>query len=98
MADPYFKDFFDANDVRTKLFKWETNRFHGGLMYDKFRFRSDLTGDLVLMRKAEMVLIEAESLAEQNDLAGTISKLDELRSCQRSRYAKLKRLNKKRAC
>lgn len=81
-ADPYFKDFFkgDTNDVRMDLFEWDLKRFKGGLMYKKFTYRSDKTADIVLMRKAEMVLIEAESLAEQDKLTEAIAKLNELRS------------------
>ncbi len=79
MADPYFKDYFDESDIRTQLFEWDTTRYEGGLMYKKFRFKADQTGDLVMMRKAEMVLIEAEALAEQNQLTKAIEKLNELR-------------------
>lgn len=80
MADPYFKDFFDTNDVRYQLFQWDTSRYLGGLMYKKFTFRSDGTGDIVLMRKAEMVLIEAEAYAEQGLLSKAIDKLNDLRT------------------
>ena len=82
MADPYFKDLFndDAGDVRFRLFEWDTTRFLGGLMYKKFIMRSNETGDIVLMRKAEQVLIEAESYAELNQLSNAIAKLNELRT------------------
>lgn len=80
MADPYFKDLFDENDIRSRLFEWDTKRYKGGLMYKKFRFRADKTADITLMRKAEMVLIEAEALAEQDQLSQAIAKLNELRS------------------
>lgn len=82
MADPYFKDLFndDAGDVRFRLFEWDTTRFLGGLMYKKFIMRSNETGDIVLMRKAEQVLIEAESYAELNQLSKAIAKLNELRT------------------
>lgn len=81
-ADPYFKDLFknDANDVRTELFEWDLKRYKGGLMYKKFTYRSDKTADIVLMRKAEMILIEAEALAEQNERSESIKKLNELRA------------------
>ncbi len=79
MADPYFKDLFDSNDIRSQLFEWDTNRYLGGLMYKKFLFRSNSTADIVLMRKAEMVLIEAEAYAEQEELPKAIAKLNELR-------------------
>ncbi|MCD7936295.1 MAG: RagB/SusD family nutrient uptake outer membrane protein [Tannerellaceae bacterium] len=80
MADPWFKEFFDEQDIRYQLFEWDTSRFKGGLMYKKFLFRSDLTGDIVLMRKAEQVLIEAEAYAELNEPAKAIEKLNELRN------------------
>ena len=94
MADPYFKDFFikeitpapandtiyDTGDTRYDLFEWDVARFKGGLMYKKFLFRSNMTGDIVLMRKAEMVLIQAEALAEQGQLTPAIAKLNELRT------------------
>lgn len=85
MADPYFKDLFDANDIRTQLFEWDTRRYIGGLMYKKFQFRANSTADIVLMRKAEMVLIEAEAYAEQGKLSESIVKLNELRQ-QRGAY------------
>lgn len=80
MADPYFQDFFDKGDVRTELFESDTTRYKGGLMYKKFKFRPDGTGDIVLMRKAELVLIEAEALAELDNLSQAIKKLNELRT------------------
>lgn len=79
MADPHFKEYFDKEDIRFSLFEWDTQRYKGGLMYKKFRFRSDNTADIVLIRKAEMVLIQAEALAEQNKLAEAIGLLNELR-------------------
>ena len=82
MADPHFRDFFEEGDVRTELFEWDLTRYSGGLMYKKFLFRNDKTADIVLMRKAEMVLIEAESLAEMGQLAESISLLNELRTAR----------------
>lgn len=81
MADPYFKDLFndDINDVRIKLFEWDEKRFLGGLMYKKFTFRANTTGDIVLIRKAEQVLIEAEAFAELGKQNEAIQKLNELR-------------------
>lgn len=82
MADPYFKDLFqnDSNDIRFGLFEWDLTRFAGGLMYKKFRFRPNTTADIVLMRKAELVLIEAEAYAEQGRLADAVERLNELRA------------------
>lgn len=79
MADPHFRSFFDGNDIRSELFEWDVTRYLGGLMYKKFKFRPDNTGDIVLMRKAELVLIEAEAFAEQGEPGQAIAKLNELR-------------------
>lgn len=80
MADPNFKNLFDNNDIRSELFEWDVTRYKGGLMYKKFKFRSDKTADIVLMRKAELVLIEAEAYAELNQLPKAAEKLNELRT------------------
>jgi hypothetical protein len=88
MADPFFKDFFDNGDVRTKLFEWDTLPSQEGfLRYKKFRFRDEsaLIGDFVLMRSAEMVLIEAESFARLGDAHNAALKLNELRSARTAR-------------
>lgn len=82
MADPYFKDNFSDYDIRKDLFEWDTKRFIGGLMYKKFLFRSNLTADIVIMRKAEQVLIEAEAYARLNNFGPAISKLNELREAR----------------
>lgn len=82
MADPYFKDYFGDYDIRKDLFEWDTKRFIGGLMYKKFLFKSDLTADIVIMRKAEQVLIEAEAYARLNNLSAAISKLNDLREAR----------------
>lgn len=82
MADPYFQDMFDKEDIRSELFEWDKTRYKGGLMYKKFRFRSDETADIVMMRKAELVLIEAEAFAEQGKLDDAINKLNELRNAR----------------
>ncbi|MCD8185026.1 MAG: RagB/SusD family nutrient uptake outer membrane protein, partial [Rikenellaceae bacterium] len=65
MADPYFKDnFFDLEDgdTRNDLFEWSIDRAAGYLMYKKFSFRvsEGRIADVIVMRKSEMVLIEAE--------------------------------------
>lgn len=94
MADPYFKDFFDEDDARYSLFEWDTQRYIGGLMYKKFKYRADKTADISLMRKAEMVLIEAESLAELNKTDSAIIKLNELRTQRGAKTPDLKGLSK----
>lgn len=84
MADPYFMDLFDQNDIRFQLFEWKTagNRSPGYLMYKKFIYRDNGTADIVIMRKAEMVLIEAEALAEQDLLDESITVLNSLRNAR----------------
>ena len=68
MADPYFKDLFDANDIRSQLFSWDGLKGREGLLrYAKFKFKSGLIADIVYMRAAEMYLIEAEALAEMGE-------------------------------
>ena len=54
MADPHFKDTFTEGDIRLELFQWMREGYLG---YRKFRIRSDQTGDIVIMRSAEMYLI-----------------------------------------
>mgnify|MGYP001268904034 FL=1 len=94
MADPYFEDFFDKGDVRSELFESDTTRYKGGLMYKKFKFRPDVTADIVLMRKAELVLIEAEALAELGSLPQAITKLNELRTQRGAQTPDLSSLSK----
>ncbi len=82
MADPFFQELFDKDDVRSQLFEWDVTRYKGGLMYKKFRYKADETGDIVLMRKAELVLIEAEAFAELGQEDKAIAKLNELREAR----------------
>ena len=58
MADPHLKDTFVEGDIRLPLFQWMREGYLG---YKKFHMRADDTADLVLMRAAEMYLIEAEA-------------------------------------
>ena len=58
MADPHLMDTFVKGDIRLPLFQWMREGYLG---YKKFHMRSDDTADLVLMRSAEMYLIEAEA-------------------------------------
>lgn len=79
MADPHFMEHFDTDDVRYELFEYDLKNKKGYLMYKKFKIRSDARGDHVLMRKAEMVLIEAEAYAELGESGNAIARLNELR-------------------
>ncbi len=105
-ADPFFKDFFikeitptndtiyDTGDTRFNLFQWDVTRYKGALMYKKFRYRESTIGDYVFMRKAEMVLIEAEALAEDNQLPQAIAALNSLRTARGADTPNLSTLTK----
>ncbi|MCW3465369.1 RagB/SusD family nutrient uptake outer membrane protein [Chitinophaga nivalis] len=85
MADPFFKDNFTQGDVRTRLFEWDTTPSREGfLRYKKFRFRDPqaMVGDLVLMRAAEMYLIEAEAYAESGNQGKAVEALNTLRNAR----------------
>lgn len=83
MADPFFKNLFDTNDVRYQLFSWDGLPSREGLLrYAKFRFKSTLIGDIVYMRAAEMYLIEAEAEARNGNTAQAVTALNQLRSAR----------------
>lgn len=83
MADPYFKQLFVPTDVRSRLFEWDTLPGREGLLrYKKFLFRADQTGDIVLMRAAEMYLIAAEAYAQQGLLTDAATSLNALRTAR----------------
>lgn len=85
MADPNFLKLFDAGDIRTKLFLWDgLPGREGYLRYQKFKFRADVTADIVLMRSAEMTLIAAEGYARNGDLPKAASTLNELLSARQA--------------
>lgn len=85
MADPNFKTLFDKNDSRAQLFSWDgLPSREGYLRYAKFKFRADQTGDIVLMRSSEMVLIQAEGLARSGNLTGAVQYLNELRAARKA--------------
>lgn len=72
-ADPFFIDLFDDSDYRKKLFVIGfdpvvkdgriVNYLAQMVGYKKFRFKDNITADIVLMRASEMYLIEAEANA-----------------------------------
>lgn len=77
--DPYFKKLFDygsgydVNDVRFKIFQdpnpqAQTN-VRNVVTYPKITFNSDFRGDIIYMRMAEMLLIEAEAILRGGDPA-----------------------------
>lgn len=57
-----FKDLFDATDARNQFWKRVDYNLWTS---DKFRDNSTGTGDVIMMRASEMLLIEAEALARQ---------------------------------
>ncbi|WP_316821769.1 RagB/SusD family nutrient uptake outer membrane protein [Pedobacter gandavensis] len=85
MADPNFKKLFDDNDIRSKLFLWDgLPSREGYLRYQKFRFRPDVTADIVMMRSAEMTLIAAEGYARAENLSKAVETLNELLSARKA--------------
>ncbi|MBB6502194.1 RagB/SusD family nutrient uptake outer membrane protein [Pedobacter cryoconitis] len=85
MADPNFKNLFDTKDIRSKLFLWDgLPSREGYLRYQKFKFREDQTGDIVMMRSAEMTLIAAEGYARNSDLTNAVALLNELRGARQA--------------
>ncbi|MFN1219562.1 RagB/SusD family nutrient uptake outer membrane protein [Chryseobacterium kwangjuense] len=83
MADPFFKNLFDANDIRSQLFQWDGLPGREGLLrYSKFKFKTGLIADIVLMRAAEMYLIEAEAEARIGNVTNAITALNELKTAR----------------
>lgn len=83
MADPYFKDLFDTNDIRYSLFSWDGNPGREGLLrYAKFKFKANLIADIVYMRAAEMYLIEAEAEARNGNITNAVTALNQLKTAR----------------
>lgn len=80
MVDPHLMDTFAKDDIRLPLFQWMREGYLG---YKKFHMRSDDTADLVLMRSAEMYLIEAEAKARDGvALDQAVAPLNTLRTAR----------------
>ena len=80
MADPHLKDTFTEGDIRLPLFQWMREGYLG---YKKFHMRADDTADLVLMRAAEMYLIETEAKVRDGvALAQAVAPLNTLRNAR----------------
>lgn len=82
MPDPFFRKLFADQDIRKSLFELVTtpsDPMYRWYKYKKFIDKPDRSGNIVLMRSSEMVLIEAESKARENDLPTAINALNELR-------------------
>lgn len=83
MADPFFKNLFDTNDIRSQLFQWDGLPGREGLLrYSKFKFKTGLIADIVLMRAAEMYLIEAEAEARNGNITNAVTVLNELKTAR----------------
>lgn len=83
MADPFFKNLFDTNDIRSQLFQWDGLPGREGLLrYSKFKFKTGLIADIVLMRAAEMYLIEVEAEARNGNITNAVTVLNELKTAR----------------
>ncbi len=84
MPDPHFIALFDDGDVRKSLFEIATQpaeAIYRHYRYKKFRNKHpNRDGHIILMRASEQLLIEAESKARLDDVAGAVETLNELRS------------------
>jgi hypothetical protein len=81
MADPFFKDLFDTNDIRSQLFQWDGLQGREGLLrYSKFKFKTGLIADIVLMRASEMYLIEAEAEVRNGNVTNAVTALNQLKT------------------
>jgi len=86
MADPYFKDLFDKDDVRYALFEWDGLKGREGfLRYKKFKMKTNQIGDIVYMRSAEMLLIEAEGYARAGEIEKAVAALNKLRQARNAK-------------
>ncbi|WP_430613424.1 RagB/SusD family nutrient uptake outer membrane protein [Flavobacterium sp. JP2137] len=73
-ADPYFRTLFDDSDYRKKIINWATDpgkdpqkEAFVWMRVAKFKFKTGAIADIVLMRTAEMYLINAEAKARLNE-------------------------------
>jgi hypothetical protein len=89
-ADPWFRDLFNDGDYRKDLIGWApdpgldpVNAPYLWMRYAKFKFKSDLTADIVLLRTSEIYLINAEAKAQLND-PDAINKLNALKSARKA--------------
>lgn len=91
-TDPYFKDLFDDGDYRKSMIYWSPDpgkspatEVFAWLRYAKFKFRSDYTADIVLMRVSEIYLINAEANARLNRTSEAISRLNTLKTARKAK-------------
>ena len=97
-VDPYLWEKYDNGDFRKSMIYWElppdANRSSDNELYlrnEKFKMRSfDGSfgiGDLVLLRTSEVYLVNAEARARLGDIAGSVEKLNKIRSARGARLA-----------
>ncbi len=93
-ADSSFIASFTATDCR-KLFTDLTDTTKSPIVYPankdrfsitKFKDNTDLTGNIILMRAAEMYLLEAEAKANKDDLSGAQQLVDIIRAARIDGY------------
>ena len=79
-----FVNMFDDTDARNQFWFKDAGEINSGWASDKFRDDgSNYLGDMIVMRAAEMLLIEAEALARQNgNEAQALALLNELQNAR----------------
>lgn len=89
-VDPYFRDLFEDGDYRKEMIYWATDpgadvesAAYVWMRNAKFKFRDiqNTVADIVLMRVAEIYLINAEAKARLND-PNAVNKLNELKAAR----------------
>jgi len=90
-VDPYFRDLFDDSDYRKNMIFWAPNPGStvkegdtAWMRYSKFKFRTmdnDGVADIVLMRNAEMYLINSEAKAQLGE-SDAATRLNELKTAR----------------
>ncbi|WP_299556349.1 RagB/SusD family nutrient uptake outer membrane protein [Seonamhaeicola sp.] len=76
-----FVNMFDSSDVRNQFFYVDAGAINSGWASDKFRDDGvDYLGDIIVMRAAEMYLIEAEALAQQGSTGPALALLNDIQN------------------
>lgn len=82
-ANENFVELFDENDFRNQFFYIEGGILNSGWASNKFRDDdTNYLGDMIVMRAAEMLLIEAEALAKQGRDSEALSLLNDLQAAR----------------
>lgn len=85
-ADPYFRDLFNDGDYRKSMIYWAPDPGNSEpkndeiayMRYAKFKFKTGQIADIVLMRTAEIYLINAEAKAHLGE-GSAVERLNELK-------------------